>query len=288
MSAATSIADKPQRLPLNAVVFREDLYPRIQTSAETVQKYAETLEVLPPIEVNQRHELIDGWHRWTAHKKANAENIVVLITKTANDAELLELAIERNATHGLQLSQEDKRDMARRIYHATPERERDQKKKHLAAILSVSERTIREWLSRIDKDSKEARDRKIFEMWMACYTQEEIASTIGCTRDEVRGVSESFGEIGKLAENPKAQASHATDFETPLLQQIWTEPETDWFRMSPQQYADWLVSLRRRIAEKVVPQKRYPYPPVNRWSATADVQPLWPGTKWESIRQRKE
>lgn len=35
------------------VVFREDLYPRIETSATTVQKYAEDLSVLPPIEVNR-------------------------------------------------------------------------------------------------------------------------------------------------------------------------------------------------------------------------------------------
>ena len=72
---------------------------------------------------------IDGWHRWTAHKKAGAALIPITVTQTASDVELLELAIERNATHGLQLSQEDKRDLARKIYHATPERERDQKKR---------------------------------------------------------------------------------------------------------------------------------------------------------------
>jgi len=54
-------------LKVKDIVFREDLYPRIRTSAETVQKYAEDLSVLPPIEINQRNELIDGWHRWTAH-----------------------------------------------------------------------------------------------------------------------------------------------------------------------------------------------------------------------------
>ena len=42
-----------------------------ETSAVTVQKYAEDLSVLPPVEVNQRHELIDGWHRWTAHFGTN-------------------------------------------------------------------------------------------------------------------------------------------------------------------------------------------------------------------------
>jgi hypothetical protein len=59
-------------------------------------------------------------------------------------AELLELAIERNASHGLQLSQQDKQDMARRIYNGTPDGERDEKKKHLAKILAVSERTVRD------------------------------------------------------------------------------------------------------------------------------------------------
>ena len=179
-SASAELFD--ETIAVEAVIFRADLYPRIETSATTVQKYAEDLGVLPPIEVNQHNELIDGWHRWTAHKKAGAETIAVVVTPTTSDAALLELAIERNASHGLQLSQEDKRDMARRIYHATAERERDAKKKHLANILSVSERTVREWLSRIDKDTKEARDKRIFDLWLACWTQEEIAEAVANTR----------------------------------------------------------------------------------------------------------
>jgi ParB-like chromosome segregation protein Spo0J len=120
------------------IVFREDLYPRIDHSAVTVQKYAEDLDVLPPIEVNQHHELIDGWHRWTAHKKAQATTIKAFVTETANESEFLERAIERNSAHGLQLSQDDKKDMARKIYNFTPENLRDGKKDHLAKILSVS------------------------------------------------------------------------------------------------------------------------------------------------------
>ena len=157
------------------IIFRDDLYPRIATSPDTVQKYAEDLEVLPPIEVNQHNELIDGWHRWTAHKKNGAEEISVVVTETKSDTAFLELAIERNAAHGLQLSQADKRDMARKIYGITAEKDRATKKERLAKILSVSERTIREWLSRIDKDAKEARNQKIHELWLACNTQQEIA-----------------------------------------------------------------------------------------------------------------
>ena len=88
----------------------------------------------------------------------------MIVTETSGDAHLLELAIRRNASHGLQLSLEDKKDMARRIYNGTPERDREGKKAELASALSVSERTVRNWLSRIDKDAKEARDKRIFAM----------------------------------------------------------------------------------------------------------------------------
>jgi hypothetical protein len=211
-------------LDISSIVFRADLYPRIQTSAVTVQKYAEDLSVLPPIEVNQHNEIIDGWHRWTAHKKAEAVAIKVTITQTESDSQLLELAIERNATHGLQLSQEDKRDMARKIYGMTPDREREDKKKDLARILSVSERTVRDWLSRMDKDAKDARNKRIFAMWLACYTQEEIAQQENIDRTVISDLTKDFVEIGNLAENHKADSSHATDFDRPLYN-IWKQQE---------------------------------------------------------------
>lgn len=210
-----------QEIPVSAVVFRSDLYPRIETSAVTVQKYAEDLDVLPAIEVNQHNELIDGWHRWTAHKKANAEKIRAEITETASDADLLELAIERNASHGLQLSQEDKRDMARKIYHASAERDRDEKKRQLAKILSVSERTIREWLSRIDKDSKDARNKRIFESWLSCHTDAEIASDVDLSEEGVRKITQQSAELPEVG---KSSAAHLIDFEPPIYN-VWKQQE---------------------------------------------------------------
>jgi len=111
------------------VIYREDLYPRIKADPETISKYSDNLDVLPPIEVNQNNELIDGFHRWQAHKKNDINEISVQVTKTSSDAELLTLAIERNSAHGLQLSAEDKKNMAVKIYSATAEKERIDKKK---------------------------------------------------------------------------------------------------------------------------------------------------------------
>lgn len=214
------MSEAAHSIPVSDVVYREDLYPRIKTSPETVQKYAEDLTILPPIELNQNRELIDGWHRWTAHRKAGAETVPHITTETSGDAHLLELAIERNAKHGLQLSQSDKRDMARRIYHTTPERDRDAKKAQLATLLSVSERTVRDWLSRIDKDAKEARNQRIFDLWMQCWTQEEIAAEVGLhAQDNALRVS---GNLADLPKNQKSLAEHATDFDVPIFN-VWKQ-----------------------------------------------------------------
>lgn len=207
-------------LKVSDIIFREDLYPRIETNPTTVQQYADCLEVLPPIEVNQHDELIDGWHRWTAHKKANTTAISVFVTETKGDAELLELAIERNASHGLQLSQTDKRDMSRKIYNSTPERERDGKKAHLAKILSIPDRTLREWLSRIDKDTKEVRNKRIFDLWLACYTQEEIAEVVGLTHQAIDEILQKRAELPESAKFPSSL--HQADFEIPLYN-IWKQ-----------------------------------------------------------------
>jgi hypothetical protein len=239
-------------ITLNEIIFRDDLYPRIETSAATVQQYAEDLSVLPPIEINQHNELIDGWHRWTAHKKRKAETIRVTVTETANETELLELAIERNAQHGLQLSKNDKQGMARRIYHITPDQEREAKKKHLAAILSVPERTIREWLSRIDKDSKEARDRRIFDLWLSCHTQQEIAQEVGCSKTLV---NEVCSEMADLPKANKPASDHITDFETPAYN-VWKQqkktPGSEHFGNSEIRWVDNLLYLYTKPFDVVV------------------------------------
>lgn len=204
----------------DSVVFREDLYPRIETSPTTVQKYAEDLSVLPPIEVNQHGELIDGWHRWTAHKKNGAEEVPAIVTPTTSDAHLLELAIERNAKHGLQLSQSDKRDMAVKIYGSTPTSERDEKKEQLAKILSVSVHTVRKWTTDIDRQAKEDRNRRILKMWMECWSLDEIGEAVGLTKQAISLVCQEMTNVSKLDKPHRLAATYEDDFE-PQLYNVW-------------------------------------------------------------------
>ena len=210
---------------VSEIVFRSDLYPRIASDPLTVQKYAEDLSVLPPIEINQHNEIIDGWHRWTAHKKAEVDTIPVIVTVTTSDAHLLELAIERNAAFGLQLSNDDKQAMARRIYHVTAESERAEKKRHLAKILSVSPSTVQTWLSRIDKDTKEARDKRIFAKWLACWTQDEIGESEGLSQAQTNGILSEFPILEKLIKSVQTLALYSEPDWKPPIYNVWKQQE---------------------------------------------------------------
>ena len=204
------------------VVLREDLYPRSTSNrrSQTVENYQENLDRLPPIEVNQRNELIDGWHRWTAYKQAGRESIPVVVTETKSDTDLLELACERNASHGYQLQREDKKAMFNRIYHSTPPGEREVKKEQLLRILALTERTIRDWSSRIDRDAKEQQQQEVFGLWLSCWTRQEIADRMGMPKETVRDWLKELGGFGKLAESAQLSAAFGPPYEAQIYN-VW-------------------------------------------------------------------
>lgn len=196
------------------IVYREDLYPRIKADPVKIQEYAENIDVLPPIEINQNNELIDGFHRWTAHRKLERQEIAVTITRTNSEAELLELAIQRNATHGYQLSNKDKQEMARKLYLSDRER---YSKSALQSLLSVSRRSVQDWLSDIDRADRERRKQIIRDMWLACYTEDEIAEIVNLSKMQVnREVSNILEELQK-----SYKVNFFDDGWTPPLYNVW-------------------------------------------------------------------
>ena len=103
---------------------------------------------------------------------------------------------------------EDKQTMARKIYHMAPLRDRDGTKKELAESLSVSERTIRGWLSRIDKDEKEAQDKRILDLWMACRTLDDISEIEDVPKQTLSGRISDLSDFGKIAKSVQSAADH--------------------------------------------------------------------------------
>lgn len=229
-------------IPVAEVIYRDDLYPRLKTDPATVQKYAANLEVLPPIEVNQHHELIDGWHRWTAHRKAGAETIPATVTETRSDVELLALACERNAAHGLQLAEDDKRRMAIRLFASgTGLGEAD-----IERVLSVSRRSVSEYL-RADKEQLRAeRDAKIRALWLACHTLNEISEAVGVPLQTVHDLTATFPKTEALPKSEKLLAEfNDADWKPPLFD-LWNQARNtnhEHFGNSPQEFVENLLYL---------------------------------------------
>jgi len=210
-------SDNPDivEIQLSEVVYRDDLYPRIKPDAATIQRYAENLEVLPPIEVNQNGILIDGFHRWTAHRKNEAPTIRAIVTQTASENEVYALAIERNSTHGLQMNNEDKKSSAIRLYAAGT----GYSKEDIARILSVSTRSVTGYLTDVDKQLREDRKQRISDMWMACYTSEEIADAVGVSRQSVDGLLPKMEELPNSA---KVLSKFQDQDFSPPLYNVWS------------------------------------------------------------------
>ena len=178
------------------VIYREDLYPRVKTDPALVQKYAENIDVLPPIEINQNNILIDGYHRLTAYKKLNIDEIEVTVTETNSEEEVYRLSIERNAKFGMQMNREDKKACARRLYRfgdGVPEGE-------IAKLLSVTPKTVSEYVKDIKTQVEEEKNQKIFDMWLSCHTQDEIAEAVNMTQ---QAIDKRLKELQLLENFPK-------------------------------------------------------------------------------------
>lgn len=209
-----------QRMPVADVVVRDDLYPRMAHDPALVQRYADSLELLPPIWVNQHNELIDGKHRWLAHRAAGAADIAHEVVQTSGDADLLMRACRANASHGYQLTQSDKQRMARQIYNAWSDVDRKGRRGELAETLAVPERTIRSWVNKIDKDAAAERRERAYALWLACHTQQDIADALEMPQRTIADLVKDFSEIGNLAKSAKIAAEFG-DWESPPLYTLW-------------------------------------------------------------------
>lgn len=239
-------------LPISDVVFRDDLYPRIEPDPQTIQRYAEDVDVLPPIEVNQHNWLIDGYHRLTAYQTAKRETITATVTPTTTEREFLRLAIERNAKHGLQLADRDKRQMAILLYGGGTGDE----KSAIAKTLSVSERMVSTYLSDVEAQLRKQRNEAMRDLWMACYTDAEIAAAVGLSRPAITSATGEMSDLEALPKLTKLRAEYNDEEWEPPLYDIWNQSRNNngvhHFGNTPVEFVDNLLYLYTKPFDIVV------------------------------------
>jgi len=209
------------------IIWRKDLYPRIDPDSATTQEYVDNLEKLPPIEINQHNELIDGYHRWTAHRKAEAETIEVTVTPTINEAEFVRFAIERNSTHGLRMSDNDKKEKVQLLYNPDAKSKELGSKEDMASLFSVSDKTIARYVKSIDDANKKRKERIIREMWLACRTEEEIADEVGLTQKTINQKAKDLYLLDNWEKGINLHAQYIDEYWKPQLYDIWNFEKND-------------------------------------------------------------
>lgn len=184
----------------------DKLYPRSEQDTKTIAKYAENLDVLPPIEINQNNILIDGAHRLSAYKHCKKEEIPCIVTQTDTDEDLYLLALQRNASHGLQLSMEDKQRIAVKLCGSVDDNV-------IIKTLSVSRAIYFKWTQHKKEQLDMERDAKVIDLWLKCYTQEKITEITGVPQQTVSDTIKKFTEKSKNGQIGK-------DFQ-PQIYNIW-------------------------------------------------------------------
>jgi len=220
-----------KKLKINEIDYREDLYPRFEPNQRTIQKYANSIDFLPPIKINQQYILIDGFHRWKAHTLENIETINVEIIETKSEKELKKLAYQLNANHGLQLTIDEKKKYAQEMIGETTVSE-------LANILSVDESTIRRWTENQRKALDDERNRKILELYLkAINTQQSIANSLSIDQKLVSRIIDKFSQNRQMHDMTK-------EFK-PILYNIWNSHKqdnaVDYFGAFPQVFMENLL-----------------------------------------------
>ena len=164
------------------IKFDPAIYPRKQHSPALVQRYSACLPEIEAhgnlISIAADGRLIDGRHRHLAYLTAYAADtsveIPVIVYDIAEDDALFDLATELNSTSGDQLSEDDKRRAAIRMYGRANRKPQED----IARALAVGKNKISTWLKAIVDQEREEREARIWQMWLACHTLEAIAQDV--------------------------------------------------------------------------------------------------------------
>ncbi|MGE5828844.1 MAG: DNA methyltransferase [Micromonosporaceae bacterium] len=167
-----------ETIGINLVRYVKELYPRLEPSDQTIARYQETLDDLPPIVIARDGVLVDGYHRWQAHLRSGRTVIAAENLGDLADAEIFNESIARNATHGMALSRDDKRALAPKLWQARSHLKVGERIADLVQLLAVSERTVQQWTQDIRAQEKAEQQARAWDLWLNCRSYRDIADAM--------------------------------------------------------------------------------------------------------------
>lgn len=246
-------------ISVESIRFVKELYPRIKPNDEAIERYRDALEKLPPIVIARNGVLVDGYHRWQAHVREGAEQIQAQDLGNLSDAEIMREAITRNASHGQQLSRQDKAREAGRLWKAFEHLEPGDREKEIAELLAVTDRAVRGWTKDARKEEQRAIKDNAWRRWLSC----EFSSyrELGQAFDVDHKTAKSWcGEFWNGFQNSPPSATDAQPWGNVQHFDVWSFASNDrdgggqqsYFGACPPQVMENLLWLYTEPGESIV------------------------------------
>lgn len=204
-----------QTIACSAVRFVKELYPRLKPLDDVVERYRDCLGSLPPIVVARDGVLVDGYHRWQAHVREGVESIGVENIGNLTDAEIIRESIRRNASHGQQLSRQDKQRMAGHLWVALSDMGPADRVNDIADLLAVSRDAVERWTKDARQTEKQAQQDRAWSMWLDCGSQREVADVLGVSQPTIADwIDKKSADAVFLSPPPSRQHFDIWQFQT--------------------------------------------------------------------------
>ena len=184
-------------IALDDVVLRDELDPRLgDRDDDLIVQYADIFDALPPIELNQHNELIDGWHRVRAAKHANRTEIAYVVVETEDDDDLADKMWAANLKHGVQYTRVQRKTQGLKLHG------RGLKAKEIADRVGVGASSVYGWTKEVRDKAKQERDDKIACLQAEGKNLQEIGDELDIDATTVaRNLQNS--KTGKMQDEPE-------------------------------------------------------------------------------------
>jgi len=220
-------------VPINILKFDGTQYPRFKWSSETVNMYRLILDKLPAVHVNFDWYILDGYHTYSAYDREGKDKMPVRFLDVAND-DILWMSTKLNSAHGLPLTPEEKQDLSSKFVN------QGRNVKDIAGLFGVSENTIRySWARETLGKLENEENTKLEELYLRCYTEEEIAEKLKLDRVTVHR---------RIVQNLSSEKMN----NPPLSQQIYNLWEFHTLSPAQEQYKGFPGIMPAQVAENLL------------------------------------